>query len=304
MDSMWLTKVGDKCLLETLPKDFLILVLSALVPYLVVKTQKALKDWQKIEKLWRDHFPLLIEGETQRVVGMRKARTLPDFTLMTAGRIVFPTWKQLLEYCWRGSFVHKLVLEIETKRNVSHIIHGGPVVSDLSELAIFEYEHSIDFGYAIGKDIVYEVTPDDYRKAGETEVTSKEWLIVDKASKKPLVQPQRKKDGTYYSDGAIVLRIEDPYREASTETAKTDLLAFCGTHAPGSYASNALVRVPEWVEVFEKKLHDSHIHGDPFIAAVEIKFEPYEFGVPPGDEKIREIDIKSIEKLTKRRQPK
>jgi len=89
------------------------------------------------------------------------------------------------------------------------------------------------------------------------------------------------------------------------ETAKTELLAFCGTHAPDSYASNTLVRVPEFVELFEKKLHDSNIHGDdPFIAAVEIKFEPYKFGIPPGDEKIREIDIKSIEKLIRHRHPK
>ena len=149
--------------------------------------------------------------------------------------------------------------------------------------------------------IKIEVLEADYLEASKIEVTSKEWVIVDKEKKKKLVTPIRKNDGTYIVDGAVILRCEDPYYMPDASGETNAFLGFLGTHAPGSYASDAIVRVPQFMEMLEKALHKENIHNDPFMAVIEIRFEPYIFGFVPTEEKIHDIEIRKVEKLNRKR---
>ncbi len=295
----------DMAIIYSMPSDYLLYILGSIAVFAAKRGASVIKDfayWQRTaDKLWKNHFPEFVEYETQHLVGTRKQRKLLDFTKLAAANVILPTWKELLRRFVGRSITENIVTEIEMKKNANHIIHGNPVVSDISEMAIFQYEHAIDFGYIEGDKAVYEVQKTDYLDASTIEVSSKEWIIVDKGEKKNLVTPIRKEDGTYRVDGAIVIRCEDPYCIPDNGGVRTALLGFWGTHAPGSYASNALVSVPEYMEKLEKALHQENIHDDPFIAAVEIKFDPYPFGAPPADEKIVDIEIKRVEKLTKKR---
>jgi hypothetical protein len=289
----------DTGIIESFPKDSLLIIVSIIANYVVKALKKDYKDLKTMERLWRDHFPQLIEDETQNVVGTRKKRTLPDFTILAAKRTILPTRKEVLKYYLKKDFGEKIVSDIKIKGDVNHIIHGSPVVSELSQSAIFKYEHAIDFGYKTDTGVIYEVNAGDYEEASKIEITSKEWLIIDKDSKEVLVEPRRKSDKTYYVDGAIVMRCEDPYCKASSEGKGRSFLGFLGTHAPGSYAAEAIFRVPQLIEKFDKKLHENDIHDDPFVAAVEIRFEKYPFETPPEDNRIAALEIKRIEKLTK-----
>ena len=174
-------------------------------------------------------------------------------------------------------------------------------MSDISQLAIFQYEHAVDFGYIESDETVYEVKETDYLDASKIEVSSKEWIIVDKEGKRPLVVPKRNKDGTYGVDGAIILRCQDPYCLEENCKEKHSFFGFLGTHAPGSYASDAVIRVPQHIEKLHKALRKENIYDEPFIAALEIVFGPYQFGIPPADENIVDIDIKRVERLTTKR---
>jgi len=250
----------DMTIINSIPQDLLLYIIKSIA---ISKAGIIIKDFttwiREADKLWREHFPEFLEYETQSLVGTRKQRTLPDFTRLAAANVVLPTWKELLRHFVGKSLTENIVTEIETKKASNHIIHGSPVVSDISQLAIFQYEHAVDFGYIESDETVYEVKETDYLDASKIEVSSKEWIIVDKEGKRPLVVPKRNKDGTYGVDGAIILRCQDPYCLEENCKEKHSFFGFLGTHAPGSYASDAVIRVPQHGEITQGLAQGKHI---------------------------------------------
>ncbi|MDD5289000.1 MAG: hypothetical protein PHY28_07835 [Dehalococcoidales bacterium] len=285
------------------PKTLLLEVIATLIIGKLINEVSDIQSWKKqMERLWKEHFPEFISSETQNLVGTRKKRILNDFTLAAASNIILPSWRDIFEYVMGENLKQKAVQDIEIQKDANHIIHGGPVVSETSQLGLFLYEHEIDFGYIENGEVKYEVTEEEYLEASKIEVTSREWVVIDKERKKQIIIPERKRDGTYMIDGAILLKCENPYYSASEGIKKKALLGFMGSHAPGSYASNAILRIPAFMDKLENALYQEHIYDDDsFIAALEIQFSPYPFGIPPSGSNIRNIKIKRLEKLTRKR---
>ncbi len=124
-----------------------------------------------------------------------------------------------------------------------------------------------------------------------------EWLIYDKNNEEILVNPQRfsEENQSMKEDGAIIIYTEHP-------TEEREVLAFMGARASASAVSPLLLTM----------MHSNNQYGSPFrkiynnkekykseigdtkywSMALKFEFEEYEWRKVPGEDKIKNIEVK------------
>jgi hypothetical protein len=255
-----------------------------LVPIVVEYAKHVIKQirrWQEVREFWQRYLNVFIQEATQSVVGT--AGAISPYDKKAAASSVIPTFEKLVYACLGVKARVRPVEECPLDLSKNILLYGGAEPSFVAER--IELSPNLPFGGGLkSKDgIKYNITSEDINRARRLRhekgmeksivVSASDWVIVNRHTKRTLVEPVQEPDGTYSEDGAIITYCPSFYREGGY------ILHLNGAREIGTYLCNVVLQEPGYLNKLKEMLLEKRINpGMPFQVVLRLYLRPYKPG--------------------------